>query len=332
MLRGCLVETIPEEERKTNNLRLAQSLESWEEATDALHDLVRHVNIRMPRAPNQTKYLLMAQRIALAIRGLAFTEKKARDIPPRTLERIDFGWTATKGFLSCDPLNAAYFQSQVLWLSLKAGEKTRLGRALVTEAGFHSIGGSRSEKKVKKLLKMADELLEDVADPYLTYYIAGSQVLTLFLQGHHRQVLEKAAFAERHMGRHRSGIAWEQGTIRLYIFNALLYLGRLKRLADEVPPALEEARERGDRYLETNLRTRIIPFLRMIQDDPISARDETTTAISQWSAPGFSVQHIWDLCSQVELDLYEQAPESGLERLENKALGDCDLRCPLDFV
>ena len=78
----------------------------------------------------------------------------------------------------------------------------------------------------------------------------------------------------------------------------------------------QEARERGDRYMESTLGTYPGVLARLAADQPGEARDLGEGAIAQWSQHGFHVQHLTHYYGNTYIDLYEGDGEAAWRRAE----------------
>jgi hypothetical protein len=92
----------------------------------------------------------------------------------------------------------------------------------------------------------------------------------------------------------------------------------MRELTTRVEELLGEARERGDRYAAINVSTGAAHLMRLAADDPDASLLESARAIATWSRRSFTLQHAFDLFTQAETLLYQDRPEAGLARLEER--------------
>src|SRR5262249_23933014 len=78
---------------------------------------------------------------------------------------------------------------------------------------------------------------------------------------------------------------------------------------------LKDARERGNLYAATDIRTRY-SLAWLIQDDPGEARRQIDEAMSEWSNQGFHLQHYSSLLGRPQCDLYEGRADEAWSRVE----------------
>ncbi len=98
---------------------------------------------------------------------------------------------------------------------------------------------------------------------------------------------------------------WELDNAQLHPLWARIFLGQVGDLGMRTSILLRDARARGDLYLETNLRTRVMNMSLLAADEPASARREVEEGIAGWSQTGFHLQNYFALHSRVEIALYE---------------------------
>ena len=64
------------------------------------------------------------------------------------------------------------------------------------------------------------------------------------------------------------GVAWELDNVHYYSLLALFNLGELRLLAETLPVVVKDARDRGDLYQVTSIRTRLEYVTRLMRDEP----------------------------------------------------------------
>jgi hypothetical protein len=92
-------------------------------------------------------------------------------------------------------------------------------------------------------------------------------------------------------------------------------MGGVQELRQRRQVLLNEARERGDLYAQTNLSTYIMALDRLGSGDPEGARVELQEAMSCWSQHGFHVQHHNAILGQTLIDLYSGNGATAWDRI-----------------
>ena len=125
-----------------------------------LSAVLKAVGMTLPATPRRAIVSLILNRIKIRLRGLHFRPRDASQVSAEDLTRIEVCWTAASGLGIIDPIRAADFQARNLLLALRAGEPYRIGRAICLEASYVSFAGGRSERRVAKLVRIAEEIAQ----------------------------------------------------------------------------------------------------------------------------------------------------------------------------
>src|ERR1700733_5451953 len=89
-----------------------------------------------------------------------------------------------------DPIRAAEFQARNLLLALRAGEPYRIGRAICAEASYVSFAGGRSERRVSKLVRIAEEIAQQVDHPHIWGGVFAAQGVAAYMTGRWKPAVE----------------------------------------------------------------------------------------------------------------------------------------------
>jgi hypothetical protein len=112
-----------------------------------------------------------------------------------------------------------------------------------------------------------------------------------------------------------TGVMWELDTARIFGLWALIYLGRFTELRTRFQTLFKDARERGDRYMESTLGIYPGVIAHLIADQPEEARDLAAQSIAQWSQSGCHVQHETHMLGEFTRALYEGRSRAAWERV-----------------
>ena len=80
--------------------------------------------------PQRALLSMVWQRLKIRLRGLRFVERRADEVKPADLMKIDTCWSVAMGLGIVDNIRGADFQGRHLLLALDAGEPYRIARAL----------------------------------------------------------------------------------------------------------------------------------------------------------------------------------------------------------
>jgi len=275
-----------------------------DEGLETVRAVLASIGMKLAKTPRRALLSLLVRRLHLKFRGLRFKERSSDEIPAETLIKIDTCWAVARGLGTVDTIRGMDFGTRHLLLALEAGEPYRVARALAIETAYSGIGGTRSKERTAKLVKAAMTLAERVNHPHALGLANGMAGVAAFLEGDWRRACEFFDRGENILREHCAGVAWELDTILAYRLRALLVLGELGEIIRLLPGVLKDVREKGDRFAETNLRTRVVWLAHLAADKPDDAEREVEKAIQNWTQKAYHLQHYWHLTALAEISLY----------------------------
>src|SRR5581483_6263047 len=139
--------------------------------------------------------------------------------------------------------------------ALEAGEPYRVARALAMEGAFLAAGGPPKRARSEQLFDAADRLAARLEQPHALGLAALGRGVMLVLNGDWRKGLEQSSKALEIFRERCTGVTWEINTCHQFILIALTKRGDLTELQRIIPRLRRSARERGDLYAATVLRT-----------------------------------------------------------------------------
>jgi hypothetical protein len=275
-----------------------------DEGQAAFHEVLARVGLSRPATPMRALVALLRERLVLSVRGLGFRDRRPEAIAPAELARVDIARAVAVGISVVDVIQGSYFQTRSLRLALAAGDPFRAALSLGWEGVHSSCEGRRARRRTARLISLADQTSRRVGHPHaigLATLSAGAAKYMEFQFDEARRLLGEAEAVLLGC----TGVVWELDTARIFGLWARTYLGELKDLASRFRALDKEARERGDRYMESNLGTYPGVIALLAEDDPAGARELATEAIARWSQSGFHVQHLTYYYGLSYADLYE---------------------------
>jgi len=289
-----------------------------DEGTAVLQRVLASVGMRLSATRGRALLSLIRHRIALALRGLRFSERSESAIPPALLRRVDVAWSiGASGLGMVDELAAGEFQSLALRLALRAGEPLRICRTLAGEVAFSAVGGTRSQRRTARLLHTARTLAERLDVPQARGTVAMTAGIAAYLEGRFADAASACAVAEPIL-RSSPGGAWDLINAQLFGLQARVYLGELAAVGERLDPLLREAERRGNLYLLASLRNGPTHLLWLARGAPDEAQAGIDEAARLWSTKGMQVQHYWQLHARCDLDLYRGDPRAAADRLQQR--------------
>lgn len=284
-----------------------------------LRTVLEEVGLKFPKSPRRAFLSLVLRKLVLRLRGLNFKQRDISVIDTKEIIKIDTCRSIVVGLALVDTIQAAYFQSIHILLALKTGETRRIIRALVHEAGFTSIRGSRSQPKCENLLNKAKSLLgqNNCNEPYEEGILKFTIGLANYYFGKWSLASDSFDEAVEILRNKCTGVAWELNTSKYYKLRSLYNMGSWKKLIEQFPAFLKEVQEQGDLYSATTLFLKISFILPLAADSPNEAAENLEKAIDKWAQKGFHVQHFFAMWGQAQVDLYVGKYTSALERVNN---------------
>ncbi len=281
-----------------------------------LQGVLAQVGLQLAPTPRRALLSLIGRRLQLKLHGMRFTLRPESEVPPEDLTRIDICTVVSMGLSMNDNIRAAAFQSYGTLLALKAGEPIRLSRALAMEASLVASGGGGSRTQALRLSQAALDLAHQVKQPAA---IAGALLhagaCAYLAGGEWRRAASLCSEGEALFRKRVAGSTWAKTTIRRFWLGSLMYLGELAELRRRLAEFLGDARDRGNLYALTDMRTRL-NLAWLVADEPTEGRRQLADAMRDWPSDGYHVQHSNALLSQVQADLYEATPDAAVPRIE----------------
>jgi len=271
--------------------------------------------VTYPKTSRRALASVVFQRLLLALRGRRFRECDESQVAREVLAQIDLQYYAATTLAPIDNIRGHSFQVRGLRLALAAGERYRVARTLVTEAGYVALTGGAALAKGDQLLDTADGLGARVDNPHLRSLLVAGRGTAAFLKGAYVTSLERCREAQTLARQHGVSEFAEFNLMYQWIAESLTWLGRLVELDAFLDHSIRDGEDRGNLYLSTTMRTAALPFVRLAADDSVAARDGITHALDRWSPQRFHVQHFYALRSNASIDLYDGAGAAAYDRL-----------------
>ena len=269
-----------------------------------LSAVLKAVGMTLPDTPRGAIVSLVLNRIKIGLRGLHFRPRDPSQISADDLTRIEVCWTVANGLGMIDPIRASDFQARNLLLALRAGEPYRIGRAICMEASYGSFAGRRSQRRVSKLVRIAEQIAQRLDNPHIWGGVFAAQGVAAYMSGQWKPAVELLDRARDIFRTRCTGVTFELDTMILFSLWCLQFRGELAELGRRWPVVLKEALERGDRHMVTNLSTFVMSTLRLAADDPELAEATLRQALGQWTQQGFHIQHNEWFGAEVQIRMY----------------------------
>jgi tetratricopeptide (TPR) repeat protein len=287
-----------------------------EEGLEVFRVVMETVGFRLAKGPRRALLSLVLRRLFIKLRGLGFTERPAAMISESDLLRIDICWAVAAGLGVVDLIRGADFQSLHLLLALRAGEISRIARAMAFEVSQAAArGGGAAPERVAELLEKTETLAARAGNPHAKGLAIWARGLSSYLMGHWKDAAEYCERAAEVLRDQCTGVTWELTIANRFMLTSLLYLGEMVEVSRRVPQLLSAALEQGNLFAATDLRTRLNAIW-LAGDDPDRARDEVIAAMTTWPRKGFHLQHYSSLVALAQIELYTGDYEVAWKHIE----------------
>jgi tetratricopeptide (TPR) repeat protein len=254
----------------------------------------------------------------IALRGLSFHERTIDQIPETELLRIDICWAVAAGLGVVDLIRGADFQSLHLLLALRAGEISRVARAMAFEVSqVAARGGGAAQDRVKALIEKTEALAARAGNAHAKGLAIWARGLSSYLMGDWKEAADYCERASEILRDQCTGVTWELTIANRFMLTSLLYQGDIIEISRRVPQLLSAALEQGNLFAATDLRTRL-NVIWLAADDPTRARDEVIAAMSTWPRKGFHLQHYSSLVALAQIEMYTGDYEVAWRHIEGQ--------------
>ena len=276
--------------------------------TKRMREVLERVGISMPRSRTSASALSVVRRLRLFARGTR-PRPLAAPIDPRTRARLDALWAASTGLSMANHVVADALGLSHLLEALDCGAHYAVVRGLGYEAAFESvIGGAFLRRRCEKMIRQMDELASTSLDAYDLAWARMSRGITSWFLGDWSESWAQCTAASALYRERCRGVAWELAICDAYRFPALAYMGDLPKVAELVPAALHDARERGDLFAASNLRMGQQGMVLLARDRPAEAIADAAEAIASFSSTTYLLPHYHHLLARVQGELYRGQP------------------------
>ncbi len=275
---------------------------------DAIRTVLRVLHMRLAPSPLVAFVAMLWRRARIRRRGLAFVARDPDRLPAGSLLRIDTCWSVTTGLSMVDNIRAADFNTRHLRLALEAGDPYRLARAVALEAIFAASGDTGSQYAAA-CAERAAALAKESGHPHAEALSALAAGALALLAGEWKTASLECARALVVLRDQCTGATWEINNAESFCLGSLLSLGEMGEVSRRLPVLLTAARDRGNRYLETELRIRM-NIVWLAADQPDEGERHANEAMEAWSQQGFHRQHYSHMLARINTELYRGDAEA----------------------
>ncbi|HEX5061815.1 MAG TPA: protein kinase [Kofleriaceae bacterium] len=280
------------------------------EGLELTRTVLEGVGLRMTKTPLRALFSMLVRRAWLRIRGLGFRRRALSEISQAELTRVDVCEGVSFGLALVDTFRSMDFAARFLHLALRLGEPWRISRALALEADL--LAATAKGTRAQRLLDKLEHLTQSVTDASAPTQLTTTRAfIDFFIHNRFRTALgvwtDAIASYRANVGR----AGFELDTVSMFCCWCLYYMGEIGELSRRVPAMAEAADRNGNRFTTVTLRS-AFPIAWLVRLDPDAVEAGLDNAVASWTMPdgSYQLQHMFALCSRIELALYRQDPES----------------------
>ncbi len=282
------------------------------EGLDAIRALLARVGARLPATPQRALASGLWHQLRVKLRGLDFASRPESEIPSHELLRLDVFSAATRGLSLVDMIRGFDFEKRYLLAALQTGEPNRAGRALAMEAISLSSLGGKKLPAAREFIDRARAVAERENSPFVRAWVRTAEAFRSYFSGEFDAALSSIDDAETMFSRLPIDTTWERASLKLYRLYSLAVTGALQQYRAEAALVLDDARQRGDRYLSTAVL--LTGELAIAVNGPQATRDQLARAT--WTPQhGYHIQHYDRLRAQIQIALLEGRADAALVEL-----------------
>jgi hypothetical protein len=309
----------PAERAELARLRLEQLLRAGRvnDGMELARVVLRDIGCDLPTTRRASLVNVVAQRLALKLRGMRFKRRSLSEVPLAEAHAVDLLWSVCSGLSFADPVLGKVAQLWHLRRALALGEPRRIAMALALEVGYATSQGIAGAERADQIGNRAREVAATVGDPFVTGLIDASTGLADFFLGRWQRSHERMKQGLAVMRDHGVGGRWEIDLAELFFLANLFYLGDLKGLVKWTPVYLREAEDRGDVYAQQSIRSWRSNMAWLVIGKPEDARAHLlAVAMERGGDTGFHLHDYYSVLSGAQIDLYVGDGDGALNRVE----------------
>jgi hypothetical protein len=247
---------------------------------------------------------LLAQRARLALRRLVMPRPGSPALTGAAAQRLDACWTATRGLLYIDGLQAALFHARHLDLALSSGDPVRTARAIAFEVYLHVVmKGDAAHAATHATLTRLSRSPAVQASPYARGMVQQIWASTQQMVGRFSAALDLHDQAMATLRSQCIGEMHEVAQIEAHRALCLLYLGRVAALREAAAALVRDCSARPNPYVEGFARGLLGNIVGLAADE-VDEAAEHMAAYRLHGPKHFEVHMFNWSCQRAELERY----------------------------
>lgn len=287
----------------------------FDEGVALVRQVLGDLGLAYPSTYRQALALLLWRRLVLRMMGLNFTARPAKETSTVEQARMEACHLAGVALTQLDVIRGAEFYAHHLLLALRSGDVRHMALGLAREAAQIGAAGIDGWKGSQDMLRRAREMARGIEDPYLAWILVASDAAASLSSGHWqraRRLFEQneAQYRERYT------LATPDHNFGCFMLSlSHLFLGNFGELRRLVLGYLKDAESRSDLCLDTMIRSRFLPELCIVEDDPKAGLQQITQSMQRWTYAGYHTVHYCALLTAAACELYQGNGHAASQRL-----------------
>jgi hypothetical protein len=277
-----------------------------DEGMATLRRCLAEADVRVPTKPWVALLGVAVLWVVLSLRGFGFRRRRPEDVTARVRIGVDVCIAAARTLNGVDLPLGAYFAARATLYALSSGDARLVFDALMmfTLYGAALRGGPTST--TDRAWEAAEALAEEVGAVELDVVrrlVRGLNAGQHGELGTVRELMEGTADAVRER---YAGQAWALNLAHEFSFMWMNWTGAWEKVAERLPGTLEEARARGNHWLERSLLLRFGHIPRLLDDDPDGAARVQASAREGWWPARFGLWDYFRMGLGAEIAIYRE--------------------------
>lgn len=285
--------------------------------TPLLDEQLRLIGLSASMSPRAALFKGLGWRLRFFARGHRFRRRVKAEVDAATHRRLELLWRASHSLAMTEFTVAHALGGRFLIEALRHGDIWQVARALGSEATFEAaLGGRLFERRAAAQLERMRELVTELDEPFPSAMIHGYRGVCDWNRGRWRSSTESNLRCVDELLAHVPGKSWEVAIGRIHAFTALAYQGEFARLAQLLPPALEDAQRRGDLFAANFYRLSDATLFRLAAGEVDEAAAAVAAAEASWPHDPYHLHRYHHFNATIQIASYRGDAEGAWAELE----------------
>lgn len=287
--------------------RAAQQLFSsghFSRGRTVISQVAREIGLTLPRYSKWQFFLLLLRRGRLRFSLNQFSRQSDQSEEARL--RVETCWVIAFSIVVADSKTCFDFLTRLQISAIQSGDARYLALGLLLDSWFQSVLGHHVSGERRR--KLAIEMVMEVDDPYVEGISKCCLAFTNYYHGRWRASLEVIEDGLELFRERCKGAFWAMTLLHFARFLNLEWLGDILLISSLEERLLQEARRRGDLYLEYLSFHRARNLCLLVRDNVELAETEALTIDARWrkvTGESTGVTELYMIRSKIERLMYK---------------------------